>query len=91
MNAHESTPNAVVRDAGNRAWRTLAQGLLVDVTAATAVAVAAAIAGGIEWTQAYWLGLSLAVGKSVITAAVSYVARLALPPEVPTTRAGGAA
>jgi hypothetical protein len=83
------TPNAVVRDAGNRALRTLAQGLGVDVLAAVAVVLTAAVAGGIEWTEAYWVALALAVAKSVITALVSYLARLAVPPAVqPTTRAG---
>lgn len=94
MNAHLSTPNAVVRDAGNRALRTLAQGLAVDVLAAVSIALTAAVAGGIEWTSAYWVALALAVAKSAIVAVVSYLARLTLPPaQAPTTsaRPGGAA
>jgi len=91
MNAHTSSPSAVVRDASNRGLRTLAQGLAVDVLAAVAVVLTAAVAGGIEWTEAYWVALGLAVAKSAVTALVSYVARLVVPPAVqPTTRAGGA-
>jgi hypothetical protein len=75
----DSTP-PVAMDAGERAWRTLVQGLAVDVTAAVAVALSAAIAGGITWTQSYWLALGLAVGKSALTAGLSYAARRLVPP-----------
>lgn len=67
-------------DARERALRTLTQGFLVDVGAGVAVALVAGIAGGIEWTQAYWIALGLAVAKSAITAAVSYFARKISPP-----------
>ncbi len=84
-------PAAIERDATNRAFRTLAQGLLVDVFAAVAVALTVALAGGIEWTENYWAALGLAVAKSVIVAVVSYVARRAVPPDsAPTTRGGAA-
>lgn len=78
MNA-DSTPS-VATDASERAFRTLLQGLAVDVLAGIGVALTAAIAGGIEWTQAYWLALALAVGKSAVTAIVSYFARRFVPP-----------
>jgi hypothetical protein len=91
MNAHPSSLDADVRDARTRGWRTLAQGLAVDVLAGASVALVAATSGGIEWSQAYWVTLGLAVAKSAITAAVSYVARLVIPPAVPTTRRGGTA
>lgn len=80
MNA-DSTPSTE-RDASERAFRTLLQGLAVDVLAAVGVALTAAIAGGIQWTQAYWLALSLAVAKSAVTAIVSYFARKLVPPTV---------
>jgi Na+/melibiose symporter-like transporter len=67
-------------DAQTRAFRTLIQGLAVDLAAAIATAAAVAIAGGIEWTQAYWVALALAVAKSAVTAIVSYFARKLIPP-----------
>lgn len=77
------------RDAGNRAARTLAQGLAVDLFLAVVTAVSAGVAGGVEWTSAYWIVLALAVAKSVAVALVSYFARLYMPPAVgPTTRGG---
>lgn len=83
------TPS-VERDARIRGWRTLAQGLAVDVLVAGGVAIAAATAGGIEWTSNYWAALGIAVGKSIVVAAVSYLARRAVPPaNAPTT--GGVA
>lgn len=85
------TPGRVEADAQTRAWRTLTQGLAVDVLAAIAIALTAAIAGGIEWTQAYWIALGLAVGKSVVTSVVSYFARKMVPPANPTTSAVGGA
>jgi len=75
----DSTP-AADRDAGERAFRTLIQGLLFDVAAAVVVALSAAIAPGIEWTRAYWVALALAVGKSAIVSVVSYFARKLAPP-----------
>jgi hypothetical protein len=78
MNA-DSTPPAD-RDASERAFRTLLQGLAVDVLAGIGVALTAAVAGGIQWTQAYWIALALAVGKSAVTAVVSYFARKLVPP-----------
>jgi hypothetical protein len=78
MNA-DTTPS-VTRDASERAFRTLLQGLLVDVLAAVGVALTAAISGGITWTQVYWVALALAVGKSAVTAIVSYFARKLAPP-----------
>lgn len=84
MNA-DSTPPRVERDASNRAFRTWVQGLGVDLAAGVGVALVAGVAGGIEWTQAYWVALALAVAKSSIMAAVSYFARKFVPPA-----AGGA-
>lgn len=78
MNADSTPP--VERDAAERAFRTLLQGLAVDVLAGIGVALAAGIAGGISWTEAYWVALALAVAKSAITAIVSYFARKLVPP-----------
>lgn len=78
MNATPTPP--VETDARERALRTFAQGFGVDVAAGIVVALSAGIAGGIEWTSAYWVALGLAVGKSAVTAAVSYFARKLVPP-----------
>ncbi len=83
MNPHSTPP--IVKDASDRAFRTLLQGLAVDVLAAVGVAATAAVVGGIEWTRAYWIALALAVAKSAVTAVVSYFARLVVPPAAPTT------
>lgn len=79
MNA-DITPPRVERDAAERAWRTWMQGLAVDVAAGVGVALVAGVAGGIEWTHAYWIALALAVGKSSVTAALAYFARKFVPP-----------
>jgi hypothetical protein len=78
-------------DAQQRAFRTLVQGLGFDVLTGTTVALTAAVFGGIEWTQAYWVALGLAVAKSAVVAAVSYLARKYVPPlKAPTGEGGGA-
>ncbi len=74
------TPRYGVRDASNRAVRTLIQGLIVDLSVAVALALSAAIAGGIQWTRAYWIALALAVAKSAVTAIVAYTMRYVVPP-----------
>lgn len=79
MNA-DYPPPSVEADAAERAWRTWMQGLGVDVATGVGVALVAGVAGGIEWTQAYWVALALAVAKSSVTAAVSYFARKFAPP-----------
>ncbi|WP_433078832.1 hypothetical protein ACQP1P_38480 [Dactylosporangium sp. CA-052675] len=66
-------------DAVNRAWRTLVQGLALDVVVAI-VAVLATNVGDAQWTKEYWLGIAALLGKSVVTAIVSYFARKYLPP-----------
>lgn len=74
-------PPSATQDAGNRAWRTFAQGLLVDVVTASVAVVAVAVSD-IEWTEKYWLALAALVGKTVVTSAVSYLARTLVPPNV---------
>ena len=72
-------PTSTGADARNRAFRTLLQGLLLDVIVAV-VAVLATNVGDATWTKEYWLALVGLVGKSVVTAIVSYFARKYLPP-----------
>lgn len=66
-------------DARNRAWRTLLQGLGIDVAVAV-VAVLTPLLTNIEWTAAFWAGVAALVGKSVVQAIVAFVARKVVPP-----------
>lgn len=78
MTVYSSTSQA---DARNRAVRTLAQGLALDVGVAV-VSVAAVAVGDVHWTRAWWAALGLLVAKTAVQAAVSYAARRLLPPKV---------
>jgi hypothetical protein len=76
-------PPSTTADARNRAFRTFAQGLAVDVTAAVVLTVGPALAGSdFAWSRAYWLTLAGLAGKTAITSAVSYVARRVKAPTV---------
>lgn len=66
-------------DARNRAWRTLLQGLGIDVAAALVLVLAPALSS-VEWTPAYWQALGLLAAKSVLQAVVAFVARKVVPP-----------
>lgn len=71
----------VSTDASNRAWRTFLQGLLVDVIAAVVLVVGPALAGtDFAWSKTYWVTVAGLAGRSVLMAAVSYVARKVVPP-----------
>ena len=75
-------PPSVHADARNRAWRTLVQGLAVDVAAAVVLAVLPSLSGaGFAWTREYWLAVAGLAGRSAIVAAVSYVARRIKAPQ----------
>ena len=68
-------------DARNRAARTLAQGLVTDVILAVAAILVLALADpDFAWTRLYWAGVGLAIAKSALTAAASYIARSVMPP-----------
>jgi hypothetical protein len=70
-------------DAKNRAWRTLAQGLLVDVTGSVVLAVGPALAGAdFAWTRGYWAAVGLLAAKTAIQSVVAYVGRKVAPPSV---------
>lgn len=74
-------PSATV-DARNRAWRTFVQGLAVDVLLSAAAALTLALsAPELTWSKPYWIGVGLAVGKSVLQAVTSYAARHIAPPK----------
>jgi hypothetical protein len=73
------TPAPAPVDAKARALRTFLQGLVFD--AATALGVSLLwVTHDIQWTRTYWLGAGLMVGKSVVTAGLSYLARFLAPP-----------
>jgi hypothetical protein len=73
-------PTVVERDARNRAWRTLWQGLFTDV-AVSVLTVAVTVMVDIEWTREWWLITGGLLAKTVIMSAVSYVARRVVPPQ----------
>ncbi len=66
-------------DARNRAWRTLLQGLGIDVAVAV-VAVLTPLLTNVEWTQAFWTGVGALAAKSIVQAVVAFVARKVVPP-----------
>lgn len=72
-------PSDTSTDARNRAFRTLVQGVALDVFVAV-VAVLYTTVGDAAWTREYWLGLAGLLAKSAVTAVVSYFARRYLPP-----------
>jgi len=73
-------PSATV-DARNRAWRTLVQGLLVDVLLSAVAALTLALsAPELTWSKPYWIGVGLTVGKSVLQTITAYAARHLKPP-----------
>lgn len=66
-------------DARNRAWRTLIQGLGIDIAAALVLVLAPALSS-VEWTPTFWKALGLIAAKSVLQAVVAFVARKVVPP-----------
>lgn len=72
--------DAVVHaDAKNRAWRTLVQGLGVDVVGAVLALLSTQLVD-IRWTRAFWLALAAMLVKTVIQTVVAYVTRHLVPP-----------
>lgn len=70
-------------DARERSLRTLVQGLALDVAIAGAAAGYAVVqhwSGEDVLSTAAWIAAGTAVVKSVLTAGLSYVARLTSPP-----------
>lgn len=73
--AAEESPG-VARDAKQRAWRTMLQGLLLDVLVAVALVVYEAMAVA----EPDWRLLLLSLLKTGLMAAASYVMRVVRPP-----------
>lgn len=66
-------------DARNRAWRTLLQGLGIDVAAALVLVLTPALSN-VEWTAGWWTAVGALAAKSVLQAVVAFVARKVVPP-----------
>lgn len=82
MPRHRSTS-----DAAQRSLRTLVAGLLTDLLIAAAVTTGATIAtwnGDDVLARESWLILAAALGKSLLTAAASYIIRVLKPPKEQT-------
>lgn len=70
-------------DARNRAWRTFWQGIASDVLMTGLVTLGAALTSpDFVLSRDYMIGVGALVAKSMITAAISYLARFWKPPAV---------
>jgi hypothetical protein len=79
VTAPAAAPVSVKQDARIRATRSFMWGLLIDVTVAVVLVLSTALTT-LVWTKEYWVALGLSLAKSVLQAAVAYVARRVLPP-----------
>lgn len=70
----------VREDAKDRSFRTLRQGLLIDVAVAVILVLSTAFTT-IEWTPEYWMALGLTLARSILQAGVSYFYRLFVAPK----------
>lgn len=78
--AHTAPPDPDVRaDARNRSFRSLVQGLALDVAVAVVLVLTTAFTA-IEWTPEYWKLLGLTVAKSVLQSGASYWMRILVKP-----------
>lgn len=73
--------NYVNKDAKNRAWRTVAAGLAIDVATALVI-VLLPLVSSVEWTDTYWITLASLAGKSVVQSVIAYFFRLLVKPKV---------
>jgi len=67
-------------DAADRGWRTLIQGLAIDVLVAVAAVLLVWLPDADISKVEAWIVLGTAVAKSVLTAVASYVMRLKVAP-----------
>lgn len=72
MSIHDEIVNS---DAVNRAWRSVMQGLAIDVMVGIVLAVGVAFASAGDWGDMQWIILSFSVAKSAVQAVVAYVMR----------------
>lgn len=80
--AHYSNDNsiAVRKDAGERSFRSLMQGLAVDLSITIILALSTAM-GTLEWTPTYWKVLGATLAKTLLQAAISYLMRFYVTPK----------
>lgn len=71
----------VKQDAKNRAYRTLVQGLLIDIAIAVAAVLLVWLPDADITSREAWTVLGVSVAKSVLTAIASFVMRLKVSPE----------
>lgn len=71
----------IVADAKSRSWRTLIQGLIIDVIFAI-VAAAAFLTGNDPFVKETWIAFGLLLLKSVGSAIISYFMRLKVTPTI---------
>lgn len=63
------------RDAQNRAWRTLVQGLAFDVGTAIVLVLSTTLPGVNNWGEIEWTIIGFSVAKSAVMAALAYLMR----------------
>jgi hypothetical protein len=68
-------------DARSRAWRTLGQGLLLDVAYAVGGAILIQL-NNLEWSQVYFEGLGILILKTAAQTAAAWAMRHLKPPPV---------
>lgn len=73
----------VVADARNRSWRTFLQGLIFDLLAGLAAAIAV-LAGADPFVKETWVAFGILVLKTFVSAGISYLMRLRATPTVRT-------
>lgn len=70
-------------DAANRAFRTFAQGLAIDVAAAAGQVIVSALADShFAWSWQFWAVQATLFGKTLLQTAAAYLMRLKVPPKV---------
>lgn len=69
-----TTPE-IKRDALNRAFRTLVQGLGIDLAVAVAMVLGTTIIGWSSWGDVQWSVLSFTLAKTATQAVVAYIMR----------------
>lgn len=74
-------PQVILTDAEDRGWRTLLQGLAIDMATAIVLSLAV-LMSGIDWTWAFWGVIGSNVAKSVIQSVVAYFMRLLVKPKI---------
>lgn len=67
-------------DATDRAWRTLVQGLAIDIAVAIAAALLVWLPDADISTSEAWVVLGTTLAKTVLTAVASFVMRLKVDP-----------